>query len=88
MNFTGRIKTLPMKQWAIGREFSRRLKRALDESKIYLPGMVPGGTQVIDFADRAAEVISKLQFAVPPPAKSEKTAAEPEKPGDAAPEPA
>jgi small conductance mechanosensitive channel len=65
MNFTGRIKTLPMKQWAIGREFSLRLKRALDEAKIYLPGMVPGAIQTIDFGDRAAAVISKLQFAVP-----------------------
>jgi len=64
MNFQGRIKTLPMKQWAIGREYSRRLKRALDEAKIYLPGMVPGGTQVIDFADRAAQVISQLRFEV------------------------
>ena len=74
MNFQGRIKTLPMKQWAIGREFSRRLKRALDESKIYLPGMVPGGTTVVDFADRAADVIGKLQIAAPAPAP---TAAKP-----------
>ena len=74
MNFQGRIKTLPMKQWAIGREFSRRLKRALDEAKIYLPGMVPGGTTVVDFADRAADVIGKLQIAAPAPAP---TAAKP-----------
>jgi small-conductance mechanosensitive channel len=74
MNFQGRIKTLPMKQWAIGREYSRRLKRALDDAKVYLPGMVPGGTQVIDFADRAAEVLGKLQFAAP-----QQAAAEPDK---------
>lgn len=67
MNFQGRIKTLPMKQWAIGREYSRRLKRALDEAKIYLPGMVPGAIQTIDFGDRAAQVMSELRFAVPPP---------------------
>ena len=62
MNFQGRIKTLPMKQWAIGREYSRRLKRALDDAKIYLPGMVPGAIQTIDFGDRAAEIIGKLRF--------------------------
>lgn len=65
MNFQGRIKTLPMKQWAIGREFSLRLKRALDAAKIYLPGMVPGGVQTIDFGDRAAQVLGQLQFAAP-----------------------
>ncbi|HEV2677579.1 MAG TPA: mechanosensitive ion channel domain-containing protein [Aliidongia sp.] len=65
MSFQGRIKTLPMKQWAIGREFSRRLKRALDDAKIYLPGMVPGAIQTIDFGERAAKVLSQLQFAMP-----------------------
>ena len=65
MNFQGRIKTLPMKQWAIGREFSRRLKRALDDAKIYLPGMVPGAIQTIDFGDRAAQVLSQLQLGMP-----------------------
>jgi len=68
MNFQGRIKTLPMKQWAIGREYSRRLKRALDEAKIYLPGMVPGAIQTIDFGERAAQVLGQLQFATPPAA--------------------
>ena len=91
MNFQGRIKTLPMKQWAIGREYSRRLKRALDDAKIYLPGMVPGGTQVIDFADRAAEVIGKLRFEAaqapaPVPAPAEEPHAE-DPPVAAAPEP-
>ncbi|GGF39964.1 mechanosensitive ion channel protein MscS [Aliidongia dinghuensis] len=68
LNFQGRIKTLPMKQWAIGREFSLRLKRALDEAKIYLPGMVPGAIQTIDFGDRAAQVLSELQLVLPPAA--------------------
>ncbi|MDB5361561.1 MAG: putative Mechanosensitive ion channel protein [Rhodospirillales bacterium] len=70
INFQGRIKTLPMKQWAIGREYSRRLKRALDAAKIYLPGMVPGAIQTIDFGDRAAQVMSELRFAAPPPPAS------------------
>jgi small conductance mechanosensitive channel len=81
MNFQGRIKTLPMKQWAIGRAFSLRLKRALDAAKIYLPGMVPGAIQTIDFGDRAAQVLSQLQIAAPPPAApSEGPAPKPTKP--------
>ena len=79
MNFQGRIKTLPMKQWAIGREYSRRLKRALDEAKIYLPGMVPGAIQTIDFGDRASQVLSKLQFAMSaPPPETPASAPQPE----------
>jgi len=86
MNFQGRIKTLPMKQWAIGREYSRRLKRALDEAKIYLPGMVPGAIQTIDFGDRAAQVLSQLQLVMPqalvpkPPAEEPEPEAAPRKP--------
>ena len=77
MNFQGRIKTLPMKQWAIGREFSRRLKRALDDAKIYLPGMVPGAIQTIDFGDRAAQVLSQLQLTMPAPPPVAQPPAEP-----------
>lgn len=33
----GRLKTLPNKQWAVGREFNRRLKRRFDELGIALP---------------------------------------------------
>ncbi|HLN25772.1 MAG TPA: mechanosensitive ion channel domain-containing protein, partial [Patescibacteria group bacterium] len=33
----GRLKTLPGKQWAIGREFNRRVKNRFDELKIELP---------------------------------------------------
>jgi small conductance mechanosensitive channel len=81
LNFQGRIKTLPMKQWAIGREFSLRLKRALDAAKIYLPGMVPGAVQTIDFGDRAAQVLGQLQIVAPqPPTATPEPAAEPEKP--------
>jgi hypothetical protein len=77
MTFQGRIKTLPMKQWAIGREFSLRLKRALDDAKIYLPGMVPGAVQTIDFAERAAQVLGQLQLAKPPAPAPEAPVEEP-----------
>jgi len=32
-----RIKTLPRKQWAVGREFARRMKQALDRNGIEMP---------------------------------------------------
>jgi small conductance mechanosensitive channel len=33
----GRIKTRPIEQWSVGREFNRRLKRRFDELKIEIP---------------------------------------------------
>ena len=33
----GRLKTRPIKQWSIGREFNRRLKKAFDERGIEIP---------------------------------------------------
>ncbi|MDR4495349.1 MAG: mechanosensitive ion channel family protein [Nitrospirales bacterium] len=32
-----RLKTLPIEQWAVGREYRRRLKKAFDEEKIEIP---------------------------------------------------
>ena len=32
-----RIKTLPIKQWAVGREFNRRMKMAFDKKGIEIP---------------------------------------------------
>ena len=32
-----RLKTLPIKQWGVGREFRRRLKKAFDENGIEIP---------------------------------------------------
>jgi small conductance mechanosensitive channel len=32
-----RIKTLPLRQWAVGREFNRRMKHAFDENGIEMP---------------------------------------------------
>ena len=32
-----RIKTLPIKQWAVGREFNRRMKMAFDKAGIEIP---------------------------------------------------
>ena len=46
------------------------------------PGMVPGGTTVIDFADRAADVLGRLQLGGPPPS----TASSPAKPDETPPE--
>jgi small conductance mechanosensitive channel len=33
-----RIKTLPMKQWEVGRELRRRIKKAFDARGIRIPG--------------------------------------------------
>lgn len=33
----GRIKTLPIKQWEVGREYRRRLKRAFDQEGVEIP---------------------------------------------------
>jgi small conductance mechanosensitive channel len=32
-----RLKTLPIQQWAVGREYRRRLKKAFDEKAIEIP---------------------------------------------------
>jgi len=32
-----RLKTLPIQQWAVGREYRRRLKKAFDEKGIEIP---------------------------------------------------
>jgi small conductance mechanosensitive channel len=32
-----RLKTLPIKQWVVGREYRRRLKKAFDEKGIEIP---------------------------------------------------
>jgi small conductance mechanosensitive channel len=33
----GRIRTLPVKQWEVGREYLRRIKHAFDEENIEIP---------------------------------------------------
>jgi small conductance mechanosensitive channel len=51
-----RFKTKPIKQWTVGREFNRRLKKRFDELKIPLNFpqsmvMLPGGTRIRGEAD-------------------------------------
>ena len=36
-----RIKTMPLKQWDVGRELRKRIKRALDEHGIDMPSPAP-----------------------------------------------
>jgi small-conductance mechanosensitive channel len=58
-----RLKTLPRKQWAVGREFSRRMKRAFDRHGVEMPYAVrPGYLADIAAAaeaERAQEVQAK-----------------------------
>lgn len=50
----GRIKTRPIKQWQVGREFLRRVKRAFDEEGIEIP--FPHRTFYFGDASRAVEL--------------------------------
>ena len=55
----GRIKTLPIKQWEVGREFLRRIKLAFDEQNIEIPfphRSLYFGSQSEPFLARLAEV--------------------------------
>lgn len=52
-----RLKTLPIKQWGVGREFRRRLKKAFDENGIEIP--FPHLSVYIGEASRAFDVLLK-----------------------------
>jgi small conductance mechanosensitive channel len=48
-----RIKTLPRKQWAVGREFTRRMKKAFDRNGIEMPYALKPG-YLAELAERAS----------------------------------
>ena len=52
-----RLKTLPIKQWGVGREFRRRLKKAFDENGIEIP--FPHLSVYTGEASRAFDVLLK-----------------------------
>lgn len=62
----GRIKTLPIKQWEVGREFLKRVKLALDEAGIEIP--FPHRTLVLASAGANDAREETLMRAVPPAA--------------------
>jgi small conductance mechanosensitive channel len=39
MVIRARLKVAPTKQWSVGREFNRRLKKAFDRHRIEMPSM-------------------------------------------------
>jgi len=53
----GRLKTLPIKQWGVGREYRRRLKKAFDEHGIEIP--FPHLSVYMGEASRAFDVLMK-----------------------------
>jgi len=53
----GRLKTLPIKQWEVGREYRRRLKKAFDENAIEIP--FPHLSVYMGEASRAFDVLMK-----------------------------
>ncbi len=52
-----RLKTLPIKQWTVGREYRRRLKKAFDENGIEIP--FPHLSVYMGEASRAFDVLMK-----------------------------
>ncbi|TDU25588.1 small conductance mechanosensitive channel [Panacagrimonas perspica] len=62
----GRIKTLPIKQWEVGREFLKRVKLALDEAGIEIP--FPHRTLVFASSGATDAREETLLRAVPPAA--------------------
>jgi moderate conductance mechanosensitive channel len=52
-----RIKTRPLKQWAVQRDFNRRLKRAFDAAGI----TPPGAGQTISFDPKVLELIERFR---------------------------
>jgi small-conductance mechanosensitive channel len=62
----GRIKTLPIKQWEVGREFLKRVKLALDEAGIEIP--FPHRTLVFASAGANDAREETLMRAIPPAA--------------------
>jgi small-conductance mechanosensitive channel len=52
----GRIKTLPGKQWTIGREFNRRIKVAFPAAGIPFPGTVAAPSLAQEFANILAAI--------------------------------
>ncbi len=57
MVIKARLKTLPIKQWAVGREYRRRLKKAFDENGIEIP--FPHLSVYMGEASRAFDVLLK-----------------------------
>jgi len=56
MKLQARIKTRPLKQWAVQRDFNKRLKHAFDAAGI----TPPAAGQVISFDPKLVEMLDKL----------------------------
>ena len=71
-----RLKTLPLKQWPVGREFNRRLKKAFDEHGIEMP--FPHQTVYfgVDKKGAAPPIHVQLEGAATAPAAEEPPAAQ------------
>jgi small-conductance mechanosensitive channel len=66
MVIQARLKTLPRKQWSIGREFNRRMKQAFDRNGIEMPYAIKPGY----LNDIAAATAAALEHAPPAKAKT------------------
>ncbi len=66
MQYQARIKTLPLRQWVVGREFNKRLKSAFAEAGIANPPPM----QMINFSDDVARLVEKLRPPMPGPERA------------------
>jgi len=64
-----RIKTLPRKQWMVGREFVRRMKQAFDREGIEMPYAVKP-RYLEEIGERAATAVEAVKDAAPREVKS------------------
>jgi small-conductance mechanosensitive channel len=61
MQYQARLKTLPLRQWAVGREFNKRMKAAFEAAGIAMPAAV----QTINFTEDVAALVEKLRLPAP-----------------------
>jgi len=67
----GRVRTKPIKQWEVGREFLRRVKQAFDEENIEIP--FPHTSLYFGEASKPIEVNSVLSSRDPSPSEDNQT---------------
>ncbi|HVJ55985.1 MAG TPA: mechanosensitive ion channel domain-containing protein [Aliidongia sp.] len=63
MQYQARLKTRPLQQWGVGREFNKRIKAAFEAAKIGMPAAV----QTVNFTSDVMALAEKLGVPAPQP---------------------